>query len=207
MKFSPQQVKRFRDEGWLGVPEFWTDREISAMRVELQGLRDAGLLHNVSTECDGTTCSKRKANLQLCPMYPHSRFFRAMPFADKVAQAIGQLIGDPVILHLDQVFLKPAVHGAGTNWHQDIACFRIPDPLGGTAMWTAMHDATVANKTDSDRAGIAHHFVNGSMKDIRWRKKKLSENPWLSGPAASGGEREYGERISGTWEREVERLH
>ncbi|MDE0609598.1 MAG: phytanoyl-CoA dioxygenase family protein [Anaerolineaceae bacterium] len=139
-------------------------------------------------------------------MYPHSRFFCAMPFPDKVAQAIGQLIGDPVILHLDQVFLKPVGHGAGTNWHQDIACFRIPDPLGGTAMWTAMHDATVANKTDSDRAGIAHHFVNRSMKDIRWRKKKLSENPWLSGPEASCAEREYGERISGTWEREVERL-
>ncbi|MCY4022643.1 MAG: phytanoyl-CoA dioxygenase family protein [Anaerolineaceae bacterium] len=265
MKFSPQQVERFREEGWLGVSEFWSDREIAAMRVELQSLRDAGLLHNVSTEGDGTTYSKRTANLQLCPMYPHSRFFRAMPFADKVAEAIGQLIGDPVILHLDQVFLKPAGHGAGTNWHQDNAYFRIPDPLGGTAMWTAVHDATVANgtirvipgsyrveyehsrdpfsdhhircyppeedavsielpaggvaffaygvahatganKTDSDRAGIAHHFVNGSMKDIRWRKKKLSENPWLSGPAASGGEREYCERISGTWEREVERL-
>ncbi len=230
------------------------------MRVELQRLQEAGLLQNVSTEGDGMTQSGTSANLQLCPMYPHCRFFRAMPFAEKVARAVGQLIGDPVILHLDQVFLKPAGQGAGTNWHQDNADFQIPDPLQGTAMWTAVHDATVANgtirvipgsyrveyehsrdpvsdhhircyppeeeavaiglpaagvaffacgvahatganKTDRDRAGIAHHFVNGALKDIPWRKRKLGENPW-----ASGGELEFGERVSGTWNMEVKRL-
>ncbi|MCY4526401.1 MAG: phytanoyl-CoA dioxygenase family protein [Anaerolineaceae bacterium] len=147
MKFSPQQVEHFREEGWLGVPEFWAKSEITAMRVELQRLQEAGLLYNVSTEGDGETQSGTSVNLQLCTMYPHSRFFRAMPFAEKVAQAVGQLIGDPVILHLDQVFLKPAGQGAGTNWRQDNACFRIPDPLQATAMWTAVHDATVANGT------------------------------------------------------------
>ncbi len=265
MKFQTRQVEQFREEGWLGVPEFWSEREIAAMRVELARLQEQGLLHNVTTEGDGATYSQTSANLQLCPMYPHSRFFRAMPFAAKVARAVGQLIGDPVILHLDQVFLKPAGHGAGTNWHQDNAYFRIPDPLLGTAMWTAVHDATVengtirvipgsyrvsyehsrdpysdhhircyppeeeavaielpaggvaffaygvahatgANRTARDRAGIAHHFVNGAMRDIPWREKKLSENPWLSGPDASGGEREYGERISGTWKAEIERM-
>jgi ectoine hydroxylase-related dioxygenase (phytanoyl-CoA dioxygenase family) len=70
-----------------------------------------------------------------------------MPFAPKVAEAVSQLIGDPVLLHLDQVFLKPGRHGAGTNWHQDNAYFQIPDPLRGTALWTAVHDATEANGT------------------------------------------------------------
>ncbi|MCY4526402.1 MAG: hypothetical protein OXB89_07315 [Anaerolineaceae bacterium] len=44
------------------------------------------------------------------------------------------------------------------------------------------------------------------MKDIPWRNRKPGENPRLSGPYASGGEREYGERISGTWNMEVKRL-
>lgn len=265
MKFQTQQVEQFQEEGWLGVPEFWSECEIAAMRVELARLQEQGLLRNVTTEGDGATYSQTSANLQLCPMYPHSRFFRAMPFAARVAQAVGQLIGDPVILHLDQVFLKPAGHGAGTNWHQDNAYFRIPDPLLGTAMWTAVHDATVengtirvipgsyrvsyehsrdpysdhhircyppeeeavaielpaggvaffaygvahatgANRTARDRAGIAHHFINGAIKDIPWNRNRPSENPWLSGPEASGGEREYGERVGGTWEAEVERM-
>src|ERR1700709_1980608 len=70
-----------------------------------------------------------------------------MPFAPKVAEAGAQLIGVPVLFLLDQVFLKPGKHGAGTNWHQDNAYFQIPDPLKGTALWTAVHDATIANGT------------------------------------------------------------
>jgi ectoine hydroxylase-related dioxygenase (phytanoyl-CoA dioxygenase family) len=80
-------------------------------------------------------------------MSPHSDLFRALPFAPKVVEAVRELIGDPVVLHLDQVFLKPAKHGAGTNWHQDNAYFQLADPLKGTAVWTAVHDATLANGT------------------------------------------------------------
>ena len=49
----------------------------------------------------------------------------------------------------------------GTNWHQDNAYFQIDDPLKGTAMWTAVHEATVANGTihvipGSYRVAYAH---------------------------------------------------
>ncbi len=147
MIFTQEQIEQFRTQGYLAVPNFWTDDEVAAMRTELERLKTSGKLHNVATAGDGKTKSQTKANLQLCPMFPHSSFFRAMPFAPKVAEAVEQLIGGPVVLHLDQVFLKPAKHGAGTNWHQDNAYFQIPDPLKGTALWTAVHDATVENGT------------------------------------------------------------
>lgn len=71
-----------------------------------------------------------------------------MPFAPKVIDAVTSLIGGPdIALHLDQIFLKPGRTGMGTAWHQDNAYFRIPSPLRGTAMWIAIHDATVANGT------------------------------------------------------------
>ncbi len=146
-QFTNEQIQQFRDEGWLAVPDFWNADEVRAMQLELERLQHEGKLKNVATDGDGKTQSQIKANLQLCPMWPHSDFYRAMPFAPKVAEAIRQLIGDPVLLHLDQVFLKPGKHGAGTNWHQDNAYFNIGDPLKGTALWTAVHDATIANGT------------------------------------------------------------
>lgn len=145
--FTPAQVEQFRQEGYVAVPDFWTAPEVAAMQAELERLKRDGLLRNVATDGDGVTHSQVKANLQLCPMYDKSDFFRAMPFAPKAVAAVRQLIGDPVLLHLDQVFLKPGRHGAGTNWHQDNAYFKISDPLKGTAMWTAIHDATLANGT------------------------------------------------------------
>lgn len=147
MNLTDEQRTRFRGEGWLAIPHFWTADEVSAIRAELERLKSEGKLRNVSTDGDGKTQSQSKANLQLCPMWPHSALFQAMPFAPKVWGAVAFLLGGPVLLHLDQVFLKPGRHGAGTNWHQDNAYFQIPDPLAGTALWTAVHDATVANGT------------------------------------------------------------
>lgn len=147
MRFTDEQIAHFRTEGWLAVADFWSPGEIAAMRAELDRLQAEGKLRNVATDGDGATHSTTAVNLQLCPMWPHSDFFRAMPFAPQVGPAVEQLIGGPVLLHLDQVFLKPGRHGAGTNWHQDNAYFKIPDPLRGTALWTAVHDATLANGT------------------------------------------------------------
>jgi len=142
---TADQIAFFRREGWLAMPEYWSGAEVEAMRGELDRLGDAGLLRNVATEGDGATPAATARNLQLCPMWPHSRVFQAMPFADGVGDSVEALIGGPVRLHLDQVFVKPGGTGVGTNWHQDNAYFRIPDPLAGTALWTAVHDATEEN--------------------------------------------------------------
>ncbi|MGC4045704.1 MAG: phytanoyl-CoA dioxygenase family protein [Armatimonas sp.] len=147
MELTQEQIAQFHTEGWTAVPNFWTPAEVAAMRAELDRLKADGKLRNVATDGDGVTHSTTKINLQLCPMWPHSPLFQAMPFAPKIRAAIEQLIGAPALLHLDQVFIKPGGNGAGTNWHQDNAYFQIPNPLKGTALWTAVHDATIANGT------------------------------------------------------------
>ncbi len=146
-QFTPEQLHQFQTQGWVAIPDFWQADEIAAMRAELDRFKEEGLLHNVATAGDGKTGSQEKANLQLCPMSPHSTLFRAMPFAPKVKEAITQLIGDEVLVQLDQVFLKPGGSGAGTNWHQDNDYFGIKEPSQGTAIWTAVHDANAQNGT------------------------------------------------------------
>lgn len=147
MELTYKQAEDFRRHGYTAARAFFNAVETAAIRLEVERLLRAGLLRNVATEGDGTTGAQAKRNLQLCPMYMHSPLFRALPFDPKVILAISQLIGEPVILRLDQVFLKPAHDGVGTAWHQDNAYFQINDPLKGTAMWIAVHDATVANGT------------------------------------------------------------
>lgn len=147
MALTTSQVEQFRAHGYVAVPTFFDAQETAAIRAEVERLQREGLLRNVATAGDGATTSQTRRNLQLCPMFEKSMLFRALPFAPKVAEAVSQLIGDPVVLRLDQVFLKPAHDGAGTNWHQDNAYFKISNPLLGTAMWIAVHKATVENGT------------------------------------------------------------
>lgn len=259
------QVRHFREHGYVSVPQFYSAREVAAMQAEVKRLQSEGLLRNVATDGDGKTHSQVKANLQICPVSPQSTLFRAMPFDPKVVEAVRQLIGDPVLLHLDQIFLKPGRHGAGTNWHQDNAYFQIDDPLQGTAMWTAVHEATLANgtlhvlpdsfretyahsrdpdsdhhircyppeeravpvelpaggvvffaygtphctranTTDRERAGLALHFVNAQATRQAQGGFAADSRPYLTGPQATGGLREYGVTIAGTWDQEIARV-
>ncbi|MEE2995154.1 MAG: phytanoyl-CoA dioxygenase family protein [Gemmatimonadota bacterium] len=147
MVFTADERSQFKIHGYIAKPHFFSERETTALQMEIAMLMDLGALRNVATDGDGKTHSTKLRNLQLCPMYNHSTMFRALPFHPSVVSAISELIGDPFILHLDQVFLKPGGDGMGTNWHQDNAYFKISDPLKGTAMWVAVHDATVANGT------------------------------------------------------------
>lgn len=147
MPLSADQIARFQKQGYTTIADFFTGDEVAAMQAEIERFKRVGLLRNVAMDGNGTTQSSTRQNLQLCPMSPHSALFRALPFDPKVIDVVRSLIGDPILLQLNQVFLKPARHGAGTNWHQDNAYFKIRDPLKGIAMWIAVHNATIANGT------------------------------------------------------------
>ena len=264
MILSQNEVTHFKTHGYVAKPGFFSDRETQALQAEIDRLMEVGALRNVATEGDGTTSSSSMRNLQLCPMYNHSDLFRALPFQPDVVSAISQLIGEPYILHLDQVFLKPGGDGMGTNWHQDNAYFKISDPLKGTAVWIAVHDATIVNgtmqvipgsyktayehsrdpysdhhircyppeehadtielkaggalffcygtahctghnRTDKARAGIAFHFLHADYAPERLIEDGRDYRPFVTGPQATGGATEYGVRVEGTWESEVEK--
>ena len=268
-ELTQEKIKQFKAEGYCIVKNFFNERETQAIQAEVERLKRIGKLHNVATEGDGKTASTQKKNLQLCPAFQDSPLFRSLPFHPKVVSAVQTLIGDVVVLHLDQIFLKPAKDGAGTNWHQDNAYFRITDPMKGTALWIAAHDATIANgtmriipnafkeplphsrdpmsnhhircypdeskaidceipagsvvffcygtphatggnSTTKDRAGVAFHFLTqDSIDSCGERDRFYTEkdyHPILTGPNATGGLKEYGIKIAGTWENEINQL-
>ncbi|UCH25998.1 MAG: phytanoyl-CoA dioxygenase family protein [Trueperaceae bacterium] len=260
---TPEQVRHFRDRGYVAVERFFGEPELNAMLAELERFKREGLGRNVATEGDGKTLSMTEVNYQIIPLNDKSDLFRALPFHNGVLAAIGQLIGEPFVRQLDQIFLKPGRSGTGTDWHQDNAYFKIEDPTKGTAMWIALHDATLENgtlhvvpnshlevfeherdpgsdhhihmvvdeeravpvvlpaggavffnygiahatkrnQTEHERAGLAYHFVRTDY--VASSRRDLDRLVHLTGPEASGGEREYGVRVAGTWTDEVRRL-
>jgi ectoine hydroxylase-related dioxygenase (phytanoyl-CoA dioxygenase family) len=117
------------------------------MLDEVERFKREGWLRNVTTEGDGRTPAVLSKNLQVTRLSQKSALFRALPFQDQVMGAVRQLIGEPLVLYFDQIFLKPGRTGVGTKWHQDNAYFKVPDPSKGVGMWVALHDASVANGT------------------------------------------------------------
>ncbi len=61
---------------------------------------------------------------------------------------------------------------------------------------------TKANTTSHERAGLALHFLRVDYQ----RADQQYVGPILTGPEATGGMREFGVKVEGTWEQQVERL-
>lgn len=140
-------ISAFHQRGYCVVPDLFDPVEILALQEEVSRFEAEGLVRNVRTQGDGETPDQVQANLQLIPLFDKSDLLRALPFDDRVVNIVSSLIGDPYLLHLDQLFMKPAHHGTGTSWHQDNAYFKISDPLRGAAMWLAIDDANERNGT------------------------------------------------------------
>ena len=268
MKLTPEQIATFRRQGYVAVPGFFNAAETAALQADISRLKRNNFLRNVATDGDGKTTSGSKQNLQLCPANFYSTLISSLPFAPKVIDAVTGLLGEEITLHIDQIFLKPGKTGMGTAWHQDNAYFKIPQPLRGTAMWIAIHDATIANgtmrvvpnaynsllpherdgnsdhhircfhdeskadtvelkagsvlffcygtphctgdnTTDTERAGLAYHFLCEDQTNEQFYTTERIGNPRprLTGPKATGGFEEYGATIAGTWDGEVARAN
>ena len=157
MIFDSALVNNFHRDGFTTVSQLFTPKETLALQKEVKRLTLHGLGRNVRTDGDGETRSAIQSNYQVIPLFDKSNLIRALPFESKIIQLVRQLIGEPFLLHLDQMFLKPAGQGTGTDWHQDNAYFKIDDPMKGVAMWVAVHDASITNGT--------LHVIPGSFRN------------------------------------------
>jgi ectoine hydroxylase-related dioxygenase (phytanoyl-CoA dioxygenase family) len=69
---------------------------------------------------------------------------------------------------------------------------------------------TRGNRTDKDRAGFAYHFLHESVAGSSSQGPALTKpdrdyHPYLTGPNATGGLKEYGVKVAGTWRSEIDK--
>jgi len=83
-------------------------------------------------------------------------------------------------------------------------------PAGGVAFFCyGTPHATGDNLSDTDRAGLAYHFLNvdqTSSEFFQSGRSKAHPHPFLTGPHATGGFREYGEDLSERWPLAVQAI-
>ena len=78
-------------------------------------------------------------------------------------------------------------------------------PAGGVVFFNfGIAHRTHANTTNRERAGLALHFLNTDY--IPKNLKATRRYTHLTGPLATGGEKEYGLCVANTWPNEVDRL-
>jgi len=146
---SPEQVTRFREDGFLALDSIAPAEEVEQLREIFHRLftGGAGWRQGAQFDLAGADDGQRPAALpQLLNPAEFAPELRGTRFRANALAIARQLLGATVEPWFEHAILKPAQIGAATPWHQDEA--HRDDP--GTdyeqiSIWMPLQEATEAN--------------------------------------------------------------
>ena len=155
-RLTDEQLTFFNENGYVAGIKLLNDDQLAALRSELSSLmkpeqRSNPLFYefhlNESTE-PGRRLFHALGAWRISPAFHDLLFHTAfiIPAA--------QLLGGPVRLWHDQIFVKPAHDGGIVAWHQDYSYWTRTKPMAHLTCWIGLDD--------SNRENGCVHYVPGS---------------------------------------------
>ena len=147
---SPDQIARFREDGFLAIHGLTTEDEIARLRGIYDRLFDSKVGYERGRQLDMVSPDdSAAAPAQLTQILNPVEFapeLRETLFRKNALAVAQQLLGADATLWFEHAISKPAVHGAATPWHQDEAH---RNDLGiayqQVSFWLPLQEATVGN--------------------------------------------------------------
>ena len=133
-----QQLKTFKEDGFVAVPQFCNSVELSSIESALANFIDFRTSQLPPEEVFYEDKAKPESLKQIQRMHEHDDFFGAF-FTEKPQALAAELLGEPVIGKNLQYFNKPPQIGQPTPPHQDGYYFKIT-PSKAVTMWLALED-------------------------------------------------------------------
>lgn len=170
---TPSQAQRFRDDGFLVVPDFCTSAELQEIRALLlnlfeqqAGRHEGNQFDMLSLDGEGTEAIQPqivKPSLYAPALLRTAHFRRVQATAQ-------QLLGPDAQFSFDHSILKPAGKAAATPWHQDEAHNHDPhfhhDQI---SFWMPLQDVSEENG--------CMRYVPGSNRGPLLPHRSLNDDP------------------------------
>ena len=197
---SAEQIKSYRDNGFLALPDFLDARELRDWQRVTQEAVDQrlasqyGLTNKPSTGAELGNDYYRRVFTQCLRLADTHAGMRKLIYARSIGELMGQLAGvDDIRVWHDQALFKPPF-GNPTSWHLDTPywSFHSREAL---SIWIALDDATVANgcmwylpgthkSARYDNAGIGPNMGDLFQIYPEWAKLEAVAVPLPAGGAA-----------------------
>ena len=152
---TSSQIDEFHCNGFLNGGRILTDRELEALRADLDHILEKGpdgftseepqpvSFRNMSQRGDE---SAALAVWQIVNIWEASPAFGRLIYHPSIVKGISRLTDalNLMVWH-DQIQYKPANHGGATRWHQDAPLWPIILPMTPVSAWIALDDADEEN--------------------------------------------------------------
>ncbi len=144
---SDKQIASFEQDGLVFGIRVIDRYQIKRLREDLVGLMDPSesarelfyeFHHNESTDPE-TVLFHALGAWRVSPAY------HDLLFLPPIVTAAEQLLGGPVRLWHDQIFVKPPRDGAVVEWHQDFSYWTRTKPMAHLTCWIGLDDSTEEN--------------------------------------------------------------
>jgi Phytanoyl-CoA dioxygenase (PhyH) len=157
---SPEQLAGFQKDGYVAGVQVLNDVQVDTLRSELDGLMAKDHpAHSLFHEYHSNETNDPNAVLfHALGAWRTGPGFHDVLWSPAFLAPASQLLGGPVRFWHDQLFCKPAHHGAVVAWHQDYSYWTRTEPMSHLTCWIALDD--------SDRNNGCLYYVPGSH---RWR--------------------------------------
>src|ERR1051326_9169799 len=121
MQLSSAQLKAFDEEGYLFLPDCFSDEEVAALR------RDAEAIYGSGRE--GVWREKCRAPLTAFAPHTYNEGFRLLGAHPRLIEPVEQLFGEKLYMHQFKVNAKAAFDGDVWQWHQDYGTWARDDGM------------------------------------------------------------------------------
>jgi ectoine hydroxylase-related dioxygenase (phytanoyl-CoA dioxygenase family) len=157
-RLSDEQVAFYHEYGYLKDVRMLTERQVEVLREELTEWMDPShprrsLFYEYHSN---ESKDPNRVIFHALGAWRVTPGFHDLLWNPAFTMAASQLLGGAVRFWHDQVFCKPARHGAVIAWHQDYSYWTRTTPLHHLTCWIGLDDSTLDN-------GCVH-YVPGSHR-------------------------------------------
>jgi ectoine hydroxylase-related dioxygenase (phytanoyl-CoA dioxygenase family) len=180
---TDEQVAFYHENGYLPGIRVLDDRQIEALRKELDGYFTPGH-EGFQYWYEYHTNESKDPNQVLfhaLGAWRIGRAFHDLLWNPRLVVPASQLLGGAVRFWHDQLFCKPARHGGVVAWHQDYSYWTRTQPMAHLTCWIGLDDSTRDNGCVHYVPG-SHHWpllpITGLAGDMNAIRRVLTEEQW-----------------------------
>src|SRR5579863_10232076 len=121
MQLSPLQLRQFAEEGYLFLPQCFSEGEVAVLREEAESI--------YATDRQEVWREKTGAPRTAFAAHTYNEAFRLLGHHPRLIRPVEQVFGEQLYMHQDKINAKAAFEGDVWQWHQDYGTWARDDGM------------------------------------------------------------------------------
>jgi ectoine hydroxylase len=175
MQLTREQLQTYKDQGYLFLPNVFSQAEVNVMKAELPSIYETKDTPRKVIEEDSKTLRT------VLGLHIENKVFQSCSRHPRIVKPIMQILGSKVYVHQCQINPKVAFAGDVWPWHQDYAFYRKEDGIPTPRLVIAIIFLDEVNEFNGPLMIVPGSHQEGLISVLNEKKQHITyQNSWES---------------------------